>query len=150
MRSTSRSATIPSAPISVPRPGAINLISGNTHGATPAELTIRDETIVVAGHDDRRSRPGRFDDCSKPDAGLATMSGRNMRRTCSTTSTSPGAGSIGGFRPTPGNNGTAFCDATSVNLIGKTVTDLQPASRAVPSITRAPPTRITCRRARSL
>jgi len=29
-------------------------------------------------------------------------------------------------RPNTRNNGTAFCDATSVNLIGKTVTDYSP------------------------
>ena len=30
-------------------PGALNLISGNTHGATPADLKGRDEKINVQG-----------------------------------------------------------------------------------------------------
>ena len=37
-------------------PGAINLVSGKTHGATPADLKVDDNVVIVAGHRDRRSR----------------------------------------------------------------------------------------------
>jgi phospholipase C len=105
-------------------PGAINLVSGNTHGATPAELTVRDETIVVQGTLIGDPDPA-LDDCSKPEAGLATMSGRNIGDLLNDKHVTWGWFQ-GGFRPTAWTDGKAACDAKSVNLVGKTVTDYSP------------------------
>jgi phospholipase C len=105
-------------------PGAINLISGNTHGATPAERTVGDETLVVQGTLIGDPDPA-LDDCSKPEAGLATMSGRNIGDLLNDRHITWGWFQ-GGFRPTAWTDGKAACDAKSVNLVGKTVTDYSP------------------------
>ena len=58
-------------------PGALNLIAGNTHGATPEDLKARDEVISVQGTVIGDADP-QFDDCSSPKGGLLAMSGRNV------------------------------------------------------------------------
>src|SRR6185369_15701594 len=58
-------------------PGAINLVSGNTHGTTPTDLKVEDDIVAVQGTVIGDPDP-RFDDCSNPDAGLLAMNGRNI------------------------------------------------------------------------
>ena len=60
-------------------PGALNLISGNTHGATPEDLEARDEAISVKGTVIGDADP-QFDDCSSSKGGPLAMSGAQCRR----------------------------------------------------------------------
>jgi phospholipase C len=105
-------------------PGAINLVSGNTHGATPADLKAYGDDVTVQGTMIGDPDP-QFDDCSNPKSGLVAMSGRNIGDLLNDRGVTWGWFQ-GGFKPTGSAGGKAVCKATSVNLLGKTVTDYSP------------------------
>ena len=102
-------------------PGAINLVSGNTHGATPTDLKAYGDDVVVQGTVIGDPDP-QFDDCSNPKSGLLAMSGRNIGDMLNDRGITWGWFQ-GGFKPTGSPDGKAVCGATSVNLLGKTVKD---------------------------
>jgi phospholipase C len=105
-------------------PGAINLVSGNTHGATPADLKKGDEVITVQGTMIGDPDP-QYDDCSNPKAGLVAMTGRNIGDLLNDKHVTWGWFQ-GGFRPTAMTDGKAACGAKSTNLLGKEVADYSP------------------------
>src|SRR5262249_23070877 len=91
-------------------PGALNLISGQTHGATPSD--IPDET--VAGTVIGDPRPG-YDDCS---SGVqVTMTGTNVGDLLNAKQVTWGWFQ-GGFRPTSVVNGKAVCGASHIGSNG--------------------------------
>lgn len=102
-------------------PGAINLVSGNTHGAVPSELTLRGEVVAVQGTVIGDPDP-EFDDCSDPKSTHLAMYGRNIGDLLNAKGITWGWFQ-GGFRPTGMKDGKAVCGATSVNILGKTVPD---------------------------
>jgi len=95
-------------------PGALNLISGNTHGATPASqgTNIENGSIINDPNPD-------FDDCS---TGGAHMSGRNVGDLMSAHHVTWGWFQ-GGFRPTATAAGKAVCGKTHNNVAGQSITD---------------------------
>ncbi len=100
-------------------PGHLNLVSGQTHGATP--IAIPDEVVggtVIADPD------GAFDDCSSPD--VVSMSGKNIGNNLNTATVTWGWFQ-GGFKPTTPWDGIAghkaVCGSTHVNVGGSTVKD---------------------------
>ena len=104
--------------------GAINLISGNTHGATPADLKIKGDPVVVQGTVIADPDP-LFDDCSDPDRGLVALAGRNIGDLLNDKGVTWGWFQ-GGFRPTDSKDGKAVCGATSTNIAGRIVQDYIP------------------------
>jgi len=105
-------------------PGAINLVSANTHGAVPADLKMNDEVLAIQGTIIGDPDP-QFDDCSNPKAGLLAMSGRNVGDLLNAKGVTWGWFQ-GGFRPTANQGGKAVCGASSTNILGKKVTDYSP------------------------
>ena len=105
-------------------PGAINLVSGNTHGASPEDMTLDGDVIVVQGTMIADPDP-MFDDCSNPKAGLVAMTGRHIGDLLSAKGLTWGWFQ-GGFKPTGSKNGKAVCGAKSKNILGKQVTDYSP------------------------
>ncbi len=99
-------------------PGALNLISGQTHGATPNAIAGSVAQGSVIGD----PRPA-YDDCSK--GATISMSGQNVGDLLSASHISWGWFQ-GGFRPTGTSNGTAVCGASHQNIGGATVTDYIP------------------------
>jgi phospholipase C len=107
-------------------PGALNLISGNTHGATPASqgTNVENGSVINDPNPD-------FDDCS--------TGGVHMASRVKATSTTPGTGGNvgdlmsehhvtwgwfqGGFRPTATVAGKAVCGATHNNVAGQSIAD---------------------------
>jgi len=99
-------------------PGALNLVAGQTHGATPSD--IPDET--VAGTVIGDPRPG-FDDCS---SGVkVTMTGTNIGNLLNAKNVTWGWFQ-GGFRPTSFVNGKAVCGATHIGSNGQPKGDYIP------------------------
>ncbi len=96
-------------------PGAINLVSGQTHGASPENLG----DVVVNGTDISDADPG-YDDCSS--GKTFTMSGTNVGDMLNARHITWGWFQ-GGFRPTGMSNGKAVCGASSKNIAGSTVGD---------------------------
>jgi phospholipase C len=102
-------------------PGALNLASGNTHGATLAGSVDADERPVVEGTVIGDPDP-QFDDCGSPKRGLVAMSGRNIGDLLNANNIAWGWFQ-GGFQPTENKDGKAVCGATSTNLAGQKVGD---------------------------
>jgi phospholipase C len=99
-------------------PGALNLISGQTHGATPANQSGDTANGTVIGDPDPA-----FDDCSGSDT--VAMSGRNIGDLLNAKGITWGWFE-GGFRPTSTSNGKAVCGSSHKNIGGATVTDYSP------------------------
>nr|BBH94057.1 phospholipase C [Thermogemmatispora argillosa] len=99
-------------------PGAINLVSGQTHGATPANVPGLISNGTLIGD----ARPA-FDDCSV--GTTASLSGKNIGDLLNAKGITWGWFQ-GGFRPTAVNNGKAVCGAAHKNIGGATVTDYIP------------------------
>ncbi|HEV2321895.1 MAG TPA: alkaline phosphatase family protein, partial [Gammaproteobacteria bacterium] len=96
-------------------PGALNLISGQTHGAA---LTASG-TSVANGTDIGDQDPV-YDDCSNQSRPRLSMSGQNIGNLLNALGVSWGWFQ-GGFRPTAVNGGVATCSAASVNVGGATI-----------------------------
>jgi phospholipase C len=105
-------------------PGALNLVSGNTHGVTPADLKDGEDVLSVQGTVIGDPDP-QFDDCANPKAGLIAVSGRNVGDLLNAKHVTWGWFQ-GGFRPTGTKDGKAVCAAASTNLLGKSVKDYSP------------------------
>ena len=100
-------------------PGALNLIAGQTHGASAsASFNVANGTVIGDPNP-------ALDDCSSPSVNNITMSGQNIGDLLNAKGISWGWFQ-GGFRPTAVNNGKAACGAASVNVGGATITDYSP------------------------
>lgn len=99
-------------------PGAINLVSGDTRGVTPANVPGK----VVNGTLISDIDP-TYDDCSK--GTTVAFSGKNVGDLLNAAGVTWGWFE-GGFRPTSTVNGKAVCGATSTNVGGSKVTDYIP------------------------
>ena len=104
--------------------GALNLVAGNTHGATPANLNTGKAPVVVKGTVIADPDPA-LDDCSKAQRGLVQLSGRNVGNLLNDKGITWGWFQ-GGFRATIGAGGKAVCSAESVNIAKETVADYIP------------------------
>ena len=102
-------------------PGALNLVAGQTHGATPAEIPGSVSNGSVIGD----PRPS-LDECWKGGGTTITMSGTNVGDLLNAKNISWGWFQ-GGFRATGVDpNGKAVCGTTHVNVGGAAVTDYIP------------------------
>jgi phospholipase C len=122
-------------------PGALNLVSGNTHGGTAVDsvtgATVPTSTSVVAkdatGLGTVIGDPDpAYDDCSDKDhtstSNLVGMAGTNIGDLLNAKGVTWGWFQ-GGFAPTTayaGGSTYAKCDATTTNVGGSTVTDYSP------------------------
>ena len=103
-------------------PGALNLISGQTHGATTPDIpnTVANGTIIGD------PRPvAANDDCTIASAPKAAMSGTNVGDLLNAQNITWGWFQ-GGFKPSSVVNGVAVCGTTHTNVAGATVTDYIP------------------------
>jgi phospholipase C len=96
-------------------PGALNLVSGQTHGATPGDIPDEVANGTVIGDPDPA-----FDDCSS--GTTIAMSGRNIGDVLSKSGVTWGWFQ-GGFRSTSTTPGAAVCDTAHQNIGGATVSD---------------------------
>lgn len=104
-------------------PGALNLVSGQTHGATPSALEYRGEPVVVEGTVVGDPQP-KFDDCSKRET--VEMSGRNIGNLLNDGGVTWGWFSAG-FRPTGrSGSGRAVCASTHAGSDGRPKGDYIP------------------------
>jgi phospholipase C len=94
--------------------GALNLISGQTHGTVPASGISGVQNGTLTGDID-----SGLDDCGK---GTVTMTGKNIGDSLNANNDTWGWFQ-GGFRPTSTTAGKAACASTHVNLAGATVND---------------------------
>jgi phospholipase C len=92
--------------------GAINLISGQTHGATTPDIP----DIVVNGTLIDNARP-LYDDCTPATAPKTALSGKNIGDLLNAQNITWGWFQ-GGFKPSRVNNGTAVCDTAHKNTGG--------------------------------
>lgn len=101
-------------------PGALNLISGQTHGAvaTTSLSQIVDGTII--GDADPT-----FDDCSTASGKTASLTGKNIGDLLNAKNVTWGWFE-GGFKSTATTNGKAVCGAAHKNIGGASVTDYIP------------------------
>ena len=97
-------------------PGALNLVSGQTHGTTSTSKAVDNGTVF--GDADPT-----FDDCSK--GTTIAMSGRNIGDMLNDAKVTWGWFE-GGFRASSGSGGTAQCNTSHQNVGGATVTDYIP------------------------
>ena len=105
-------------------PGALNLISGNTHGATPADLKGRYGEVNVLGTVIGDADP-QYDDCSSTKDVVFAMSGHNVGDLLNARNITWGWFQ-GGFRATETKDGKAVCGAKSMNIAGREVPDYSP------------------------
>jgi phospholipase C len=102
-------------------PGALNLISGQTHGATPDSSGNVDNGTVIGD-----PRPvAANDDCTIATAAKAAMSGTNVGDLLNKQNITWGWFQ-GGFKPSSVTNGIATCASAHKNVAGATVTDYIP------------------------
>jgi phospholipase C len=99
--------------------GALNLISGQTHGATPTSIANTTENGTVIGDPDPSIA---LDDCA---TGTTTMSGRNVGDLLNDKGVSWGWFE-GGFRPTAVTAGRAACGSRHNNVNGVQSNDYSP------------------------
>src|SRR4051794_5037516 len=95
--------------------GALNLISGNTHGATGFGATTQIENGTMISN----LQPN-LDDCKS--SASATMSGANIGDLMNAAGVTWGW-FAGGFKPVARNGDTAVCGGTHQNAAGGTVGD---------------------------
>jgi phospholipase C len=116
-------------------PGALNLIAGTTHGATPEAPSSIENGTMIADPDPA------FDDCA---AGSARMAGKNVGDLLTAKGVTWGWFQ-GGFRPTSTSGGKAVCGSSHrTSAAAGSPTTHPTTSRS--STTPRPPTPITCRR----
>ncbi|BCJ35207.1 phospholipase C [Actinocatenispora thailandica] len=119
-------------------PGALNLVSGQTHGGYAVDPVTHEKTsdsYVVASPDADgvgtviNDPDPAFDDCSDKnhtaDENLAVMTGDNIGDKLNAKGVTWGWFQ-GGFRPTGTANGYAVCGATHANVGGNQVVDYSP------------------------
>ncbi len=99
-------------------PGALNLIAGQTHGASPANVPNEVVSGTVIGDLDPT-----FDDCSR--GTTIALSGQNVGDLLNAKGVTWGWFE-GGFKPTGSANGRAQCGASSKNVAGATISDYIP------------------------
>ena len=99
-------------------PGALNLVSGQTHGATPATVAGRIANGTVYSDLDPT-----FDDCSS--GTTASVTGKNVGDLLNANGLTWGWFE-GGFRPTATVSGKAVCGSAHQNIGGASVTDYIP------------------------
>jgi len=104
-------------------PGALNLITGQTHGASPASLRLPTGPAVAAGSMVGDGQP-RFDDCSMLPVTMA-MSGRNVGDLLNARGVTWGWFE-GGFAPSSVVRGTARCHTAHVGSDGTLKEDYLP------------------------
>jgi phospholipase C len=103
-------------------PGALNLISGQTHGATTPDIANTVSNGSVIGD----PRPiAAQDDCTIATAAKAAMSGTNVGDLLNAEGITWGWFQ-GGFKPSSVVAGTAVCATTHTNIAGAVVTDYIP------------------------
>jgi phospholipase C len=103
-------------------PGALNLISGQTHGATTPDVpnTVSNGTVIGD------PRPlATLDDCTIATAAKAAMAGTNVGDLLNGKGITWGWFQ-GGFRPSAVVSGVAVCGSNHKNIAGATVTDYIP------------------------
>jgi len=117
-------------------PGAVNLVSGQTHGvtsidpatgqqtATPDAYTVADPNAQGVGTVINDPDPA-YDDCSNPKYAQAAMSGKNVGDLLNAKGVTWGWFE-GGFRPTGVSNGKAVCGAAHANVAGASTSDYIP------------------------
>lgn len=98
-------------------PGAINLISGQTHGATSTSSAAQIVNGTLIGDSDPT-----YDDCSTTNGNTAVMSGKNVGDLLNAKNVTWGWFQ-GGFTPSATVNGKAVCGTTHTNIGGVSVTD---------------------------
>jgi phospholipase C len=101
-------------------PGALNLVSGQTHGATPSSSPGNVSQGTVISDPDPT-----YDACSDPKRAQVAMSGQNVGDLLNAKTITWGWFS-GGFTPSSTANGTVVCGTTHQNAGGATVTDYIP------------------------
>ena len=106
-------------------PGAINLVSGQTHGASPAAIPeeVANGTLIA-------DPDPAYDDCSlAPDdegsGGVVGLSGKNVGDLLNAQGATWGWFQ-GGFRPTATDNGKAVCGSRHDNIAGVSIPDYIP------------------------
>ena len=103
-------------------PGALNLISGQTHGATTADIPNNVANGTIIGD----PRPvAANDDCTIATAPKAAMSGTNVGDLLNKQNITWGWFQ-GGFKPSSVVNGVAVCATAHKNIAGATITDYIP------------------------
>jgi len=101
-------------------PGHLNLVSGQTHGATTSEPTaaVANGTVISTG-----GEAAKFEDCGAPTGAKVEMSGRNVGNMLNAKDVSWGWFS-GGFRPSSRTaDGSAVCGSQHANIAGQLQTD---------------------------
>jgi len=101
-------------------PGHLNLVSGQTHGATASAPTpaVVNGTVISTG-----GEAAKYEDCSSPTTPKLAMSGRTVGDLLSAKGVSWGWFS-GGFRPSSrAADGTAVCGSAHANIAGQLQTD---------------------------
>ncbi len=101
-------------------PGHLNLVSGQTHGATASEPTpaVANGTVIATG-----GEAAKYEDCSSPTTPKIEMSGRNVGDLLTAEHVSWGWFS-GGFGATSRTaDGTAICGSEHANIAGQLQTD---------------------------
>jgi phospholipase C len=103
-------------------PGALNLISGQTHGATPSDIpgNVIDGSVIG----DPRPLLSN-DDCTIKTASQISMSGTNVGDLLNKAGITWGWFQ-GGFKPSSVANGAAVCATAHKNIAGATITDYIP------------------------
>jgi phospholipase C len=99
-------------------PGAINLVTAQTHGATPTKILDKVSNGTVIG--DINST---YDDCSEGQHKTISMTGKNIGNLMNEKGITWGWFE-GGFKPSSiSNNTKAVCGTSHLNIISKNVTD---------------------------
>ncbi|GCE15249.1 phospholipase C [Tengunoibacter tsumagoiensis] len=104
-------------------PGALNLISGQTYGATPANFGYPGYPVTSNGSMLNDIDPA-YDDCSAKGT-TASMAGMNVGDLLNAKNLTWGWFE-GGFAPSSVANGQTVCGTTHTNISGATVTDYIP------------------------
>ena len=101
-------------------PGALNLISGQTHGLTTNSSQSQAVDGTLIGDSDPI-----YDDCSSTNGNTVAMTGKNVGDLLNAKNVTWGWFE-GGFAPTATTGGVATCGAAHQNIGGATVTDYVP------------------------
>ena len=110
-------------------PGAINLVTGQTHGATPhnvsLNLTYDNHDIMydqVANSTSIGDIDSIYDDCSSAKDKTIFMTGKNIGNLMNEKGITWGWFE-GGFKPSGISNNKAVCGTSHLNVVGKNITD---------------------------